>query len=155
MQDEDFENIDSGPCLQIIPPGYYLADCVEYTSRVYGDTWGERLILAWKIYRSFSPVQTVELTGYYTIRRNPAGRIKVGDRHAYRRDWIKVNHGRHPNRRDSLPISKFKEGRLLVAVVTVTQDSKKQPLHPSCQYSKVADVVRPIQDGDSLKTFPL
>lgn len=153
MRDEDFENIDPGPGARLVQDGQYPADCLGYKPRDYGDRWGERLVVTWKVY--LSPEDPVELPRYYTIRRSAGGRFSAGDRHAYRRDWIRANNGRLPEMRQRLPFSIFLKGRFLVAVETVTQDSNKQPLHPSSYYSKISRVIRPIQDGDSLKTFQM
>jgi hypothetical protein len=155
MRDEDFENIDAGPPLILIPEGYYPADCLGYQAWKYGPEWGERLIVAWKVILSIDQQHTVDLTSYYTIRRNPAGRFCATDRCGYHRDWIKANDGKLPTRRNCLPFHVLMSRRMLVAVETVMRDSKKRPLHPSSHYSKVGCILRPLRDTDLIKPFPL
>lgn len=155
MRDEDFENIDSGSPLILIQAGIYPANCLGYVPWEYGPEWGERLIVTWKVLRSITCENAVELPGYYTVKRNAAGRFRASDRHSYRRDWIRANDGKHPLRRDCLPFHVFMKQRLLVEVETVMRDSKNRPLHTSSQYSKVSRVVRPFRDTDQFKTFPL
>lgn len=96
----------------------------------------------------------VDIPGFYNLERDGGGRYKFGAHHAYRKDWIVANGGKLPGNPNRLPLTIFRERLLLVEVVTVTRD-QRGPLHPSCFWSKVGRVVRPVEDGETFRGFPL
>lgn len=152
LRDQDFENVDPGEARVWLPGGIYLAKVLRRDIKHY--SWGEKLIFDWAVHTSKDLSQSETLHGYYNVKRNGGNRLCFGPGHAYRRDWIAANEGKLPSDPKRLPPAVFYGKVLLVAVVTVEKDTRG-PIHPSCHWSKVARVIRPVEDGETFERLPL
>ena len=151
VNDEDFENIDPGQPRVLIEEGIYLALWEMKEIRKYA--YGEKLVFFWKVYMSADLSRSVPLCGYYGLIRNRAGRFMFGPHHGYRHDWIAANDGRWPEDPKKLPISIW-EGRKFHVKVSTVKMGFRGPLHPSCYYSRVKRVIRPVSEFEGLEGLP-
>jgi len=154
LRDEDFANVNPGETRVLIPEeGWYRAQFNGYEAKRYG-RWGEKLIFQWKVFTSHDKASFKMLYRYYNLDRDKGERFKFGPLHAYRKDWVAANRGRHPLNRASLPLSIFREHLFLVEVVTV-RNGADAPLSPSFYWSKIRRVIRPLEDGEPWEGLPV
>lgn len=155
VRDEDFDNVDAGEPRFLIPDeGWYPAQLSSYETKRYGG-WGNKLIFRWKVFTSKDKTAFKLIPRYYNYERDGGGRFRFGPLHAYRRDWIAANGGRHPINRSKLPCSILKTGLFLVEVVTVRTDNERRPLPSTFHWSKIGRVIRPFEEGESWERLPV
>lgn len=154
IQDSDFENLGGAPHRIYIQPGIYPARFLGKKSDRRRKDWGEKLIFEWEVFLNTARTQSVKLSRYYNASRDKAGRFEFGDGHDYRADWIRANSGKHPPVWHRLPPDIFGAHEFLVEVVTVRRDWRRL-LEPTLQHSKIGRIVRPVNDGELLQTFPI
>lgn len=148
LRDEDFENVDAGEPHILIPnEGNYPAR-FDYGETKHYTSWGEKLIFHWIVFLSQDQSQSVSLNRYYNLERSGGGQFKFGPLHDYRKDWIAARRGKVPVDRTRLSISIWKKSLFVVEVQTVRNDGRGRPLSPSFYWSKVARVIRPIEEGE-------
>jgi hypothetical protein len=158
IEDDEFNDVNAGEQRHLLEAGIYPARWVSNTKR--GTPWGEKLVFTWEVFRSTrfrDPTMRdtfVLLQGYYNVNRDKSKRPIFGDGHAYRKDWIAANNGKHPQRRSSLPLTVFRDRFLWVEVTTVTKDARGQA-HRSSHYSKVQRVIGPVHEDDVVERLPL
>jgi hypothetical protein len=158
LNDEEFNNVNSGDQRPLIETGIYPARLESMGKR--GTPWGEKMVFTWAVFttpRFRDPAMrdsAVLLPAYYNVNRDKSKRPIFGDGHAYRKDWIAANNGKHPQPRNSLPLPVFRDRFLWVQVTTVTKDVRG-PTHRSCHYSKVQRIIRPVHDDDVVERLPL
>jgi hypothetical protein len=153
LRDEDFNNVNPGEPRVLIEEGVWPARWLRREAKVYG--WGEKLIFHWEVFMAFDKSRFVNLSGYYTAKRDRANRFYFGPLHNYRKDWIAANGGKVPLDPSKLPLSVWQERLFLVEVVTVRHDSKGRPLSPSLYYSKIDRVIRPLGEEETWETLPI
>ena len=147
IHEEDFENVDPGEPRILFPDeGVWPAQFIRWEAKGYGP-WGEKLIVQWRVLSACPTSSPVTLSRYYNLQRGAGNRFKFGPLHAFRKDWIAANGGRHPLDRSKLPLSIFKGRTFLVEIVTVRNDARG-PLPPSLYWSKVGRVIRPLEAGE-------
>lgn len=155
LRDEDFDNVNPGePRILLAGEGGWPAQFAGYEAKRYGQ-WGEKMIFRWKVFTSVDKSKVVTLPRYYNCDRDNGGRFKFGPLHAYRKDWVAANGGKLLQDRSRLPLSIWKDRTFLVEVVTVRHDSKGRPLSPSCYWSKIGWVIRPLEEGERWDRLPL
>jgi hypothetical protein len=158
--DDEFNNVNSGEPRPLLQEGIYPARWVGKDISL--SPWGEKLVMHWQVSTTWdirnltaiAPLPT-PIASYYNAKRDKARRLKFGPLHSYRKDWIAANNGRLPSKPDSLSWSVFRDRWLFVEVVTVKKDQKGCELHPSCYYSKVQRVIRPVGDDEAIQRLPL
>src|SRR5262249_17406468 len=134
-------------------PGLYPARSTDQA--VHCGQWGEKLVFWYEVFKDPSMTKAIVLFRQYNVERDKAGRFVFGDGHHYRHDWIRANGGKHAGDWKRLPPHVFQNVTLWVEVVTVTKDGRKRPIHPSLYYSKVSMIVRPFNEKDVFKTYPV
>lgn len=155
VRDEDFDNVNPGEPHVLIPnEGWYPAEFDGVESKFYG-SWGEKLIVQWKVFTSNDLTAFKMIPRYYNVERDKGNRFKFGEFHEYRRDWIRSNRGRHPLVRSRLPLSIWKQSLFFVEVETVRRDSKGGPLAASFHWSKIGRVIRPVEEGETWEGLPV
>ena len=155
LRDEDFDHVNPGEPRILIPrEGSYPAQFNGYESKHYG-LWGEKLVFQWKVFTSKDKDAFTMLNRYYNLARDGGGRLKFGDFHDYRRDWVRANGGRLPMVRSKLPLSIFQEHLFLIEVVTVHYDNQRRPLSSTLHWSKISMVIRPLADDETWEGLPV
>jgi hypothetical protein len=157
--DDEFNNVNPGDPRPWMQEGIYPARWVGKDISL--SPWGEKLIMHWHV-PTASDIRNLTTTvnmatpiaSYYNAKRDKARRLKFGPLHSFRKDWIAANDGRLPLRPNALPLSVFKDRWFFVEVVTVNKDQKGE-LHPSCYWSKVQRVIRPVGDDEAIQRLPL
>ncbi len=153
FEDDDFENVNPGDARTLISvQGIYPASWKGRTPSA--SPWGPKIKFQWLVYTALDYSQSVALNGYYNAKRDRSKRFTFGPNHAFRKDWIAANRGILPSLPTALPLSVFRDGMFFVEVVTVIRDTRG-PLHPSCYWSKIGRVIRPMGDGEPIKRLPL
>ncbi len=153
FEDEDFENVNPGDARTLIAAeGIYPALWKGRTPSA--SPWGPKIQFEWLVYLSPDFSQSVRLHAYYNAKRDAGNRFRFGPNHAFRKDWIAANRGILPARSTALSLSLFKDQTFYVEVVTVTRDTRG-PLHPSCHWSKVGRLIRPLGEGECIHRLPL
>jgi len=147
-----FENVNSGEPRVLIPPGEYPGNLLRWEEAQ--TPWGEKLYAYYEVFLLADNKKSVHLRRHYKVDRDTTGAWFCGDGHDYRKDWIRANRGRLPIPRKRLPIGKFGESMMVLAIETVMRDGRR-PLHPSSYYSKVGFVVRPLEEGEVLLRCPV
>jgi hypothetical protein len=148
LRDEGFENVNPGEPRFWVREGQYPAQFMVHEIKRY--SWGEKIIFHWKVFTSNDLTQFQLLDRYYNLKRDKGGRFQFGPLHDYRKDWIAANGGRHPVERHRLLITIYRNGRFLVEVVSVREDSKGRTISPSLYWSKISRVIQPIEEGETL-----
>jgi hypothetical protein len=153
LTDEDFENINPGDARTwIAAAGVYPAIWKDRTSSA--SPWGPKIKFEWLVYVTQDFSRSVTLHAFYNAKRDRGNRFKFGPNHAFRKDWIAANRGVLPSRPTALPLSVFKDKKFYVEVVTVIRDTRG-PLHPSCYWSKVGRIIRPVGEDETVQGLPL
>lgn len=153
LTDEDFENINPGDSRTLIAAeGIYPALWRGRT--LSASPWGLKIKFEWAVYVAQDFSRSVALHGFYNAKRDKGNRLKFGPNHAFYKDWIAANRGVLPSPPNALPLSVFKDTKFYVEVVTVIRDTRG-PLHPSCYWSKVGRIIRPLGDDETVKGLPL
>jgi hypothetical protein len=146
--EDAFDNLSPGEQRVLLTPGLYPGRFLRWKEKQ--TPWGPKLEVYWNVFPSEDEKKSVQLRRHYNLSKdNKNDRWIFGDGHDYRKDWIRANRGRLPYSRTQLPISKFREGIMVLCVETVTRDGRR-PLPPSSYYSKVGFVVRPFEEGETL-----
>ena len=157
VTEADFDNVDSGEeRLLIASSGYYPALFVSYETRKYNFRGKEveKLIVYWKVLTHVGTDEGPLLPRFYNLERNKAMRFKFGHLSDYRKDWVAANGGRQPLDRGKIPITKFREGRFLVEVVTVSHDAKGRPIK-GLEWSRINSVLRPVDAKEQFDRLPV
>ncbi|THJ19196.1 MAG: hypothetical protein CAF45_016315 [Nitrospira sp. CG24E] len=155
LRDEDFDNVDPGkPRILVAGEGGWPAQFAGYETKHYGK-WGEKLIFQWKVFTSIDKSKFETLIRYYNLSRNGGERFQFGPLHDFRKDWVAANGGRLPLNPSRLSLSIWKDRTFLVEVVTVRHDSKGKPISPSFYWSRIGQVIRPLEAGESWERLPL
>ena len=153
LTDEDFENINPGDSRTLIAAqGIYPALWKGGNPSV--SPWGLKIKFEWLVYVAQDFSRSIALHGFYNAKRDRGNRFIFGPNHAFRKDLIAANRGVLPSRPTSLPLSVFKDKTFYVEVVTVIRDTRG-PLHPSCYWSKVGRIIRPVGEAETVQRLPL
>jgi hypothetical protein len=155
LRPEDFENLGDGAPRPFQVPGVYLGRSIGGTTE---DTpHGEKIYHKYRVYLTLDleDRDSIILCRYYSLERDGGGRFIFGADHSYRRDWIAANRGKLPIRFNSLPFSVFEDKLFLLELGTVTTSATGAPIHPSCYYSVIRRIIRPVEDGESFRRYPL
>lgn len=158
VDDDEFNDVNSGEARRLIEEGIYPALLAGKAKQQL--PWGEKLVFTWTVFKTIhfrdpaTRKDCVSLPGYYNVRRDKSKRLIFGDGSAYRKDWIAANNGKHPQPRNSLPLSVFRDRFLWVQVTTVTRDARGG-LHKSCHWSKVHRIIRPIDEEERVESLPI